>query len=95
LHKIKGGAPHETAKAMTYEDIAVTIDDHVHAAKCAIQAGFDAVEIVIYLTPSLLLLLFNIHFRHQEMAICVTNFSIPTPTTVPTLTVEAKRTVQD
>jgi N-ethylmaleimide reductase len=31
---------------MTLEDIAVTIEDHVHAAKCAIKAGFDAVEIV-------------------------------------------------
>jgi N-ethylmaleimide reductase len=31
---------------MTLEDIAVTIEDHVHAAKCAIEAGFDTVEIV-------------------------------------------------
>jgi N-ethylmaleimide reductase len=42
----KGYVPTETAKEMTLEDIAVTIDDHVHAAKCAVQAGFDAVEIV-------------------------------------------------
>lgn len=38
--------PHETAKAMTLQDIQDTIDDHVHAAKCAIEAGFDCVEIV-------------------------------------------------
>ncbi|PVH69488.1 NADH-flavin oxidoreductase/NADH oxidase [Cadophora sp. DSE1049] len=37
--------PHETAKPMTLEDIKDTIDDHVHAAKCAIEAGFDCVEI--------------------------------------------------
>jgi N-ethylmaleimide reductase len=42
----KGYVPTETAKEMTLEDIAVTIDEHVHAAKCAIEAGFDAVEIV-------------------------------------------------
>ena len=33
--------PHEIAKAMTLQDIQDTIDDHVHAAKCAIEAGFD------------------------------------------------------
>ncbi|WYZ37701.1 hypothetical protein EsH8_II_001207 [Colletotrichum jinshuiense] len=38
--------PHETAKPMTLQDIKDTIDDHVHAAKCAIEAGFDCVEIV-------------------------------------------------
>lgn len=38
--------PHEIAKAMTLQDIQDTIDDHVHAAKCAIEAGFDCVEIV-------------------------------------------------
>lgn len=31
---------------MTLGDINVTIEDHAHAAKCAIEAGFDAVEIV-------------------------------------------------
>lgn len=31
---------------MTLQDIKDTIDDHVHAAKCAIEAGFDCVEIV-------------------------------------------------
>ena len=41
-----GGVPTETAKEMTLEDIKETIDDHVRAAKCAIEAGFDAVEIV-------------------------------------------------
>jgi N-ethylmaleimide reductase len=42
----KGYVPTETTKEMTLEDIAVTIEDHAHAAKCAIEAGFDAVEIV-------------------------------------------------
>ncbi|KAK6217044.1 NADH-flavin oxidoreductase/NADH oxidase [Colletotrichum tabaci] len=37
--------PNETAKPMTLQDIRDTIDDHVHAAKCAIEAGFDCVEI--------------------------------------------------
>ncbi|KAH7085207.1 NADH-flavin oxidoreductase/NADH oxidase [Paraphoma chrysanthemicola] len=37
--------PHETAKPMTLQDIKDTIDDFVHAAKCAIEAGFDCVEI--------------------------------------------------
>ena len=31
---------------MTQEDINDTIADHVHSAKCAIEAGFDGVEIV-------------------------------------------------
>lgn len=38
--------PHETAKPMTLQDIKDTVDDFVHAAKCAIKAGFDCVEIV-------------------------------------------------
>ncbi|OBR07022.1 LOW QUALITY PROTEIN: NADH-flavin oxidoreductase/NADH oxidase [Colletotrichum higginsianum IMI 349063] len=38
--------PNETARPMTLQDIKDTIDDHVHAAKCAIEAGFDCVEIV-------------------------------------------------
>jgi 2,4-dienoyl-CoA reductase-like NADH-dependent reductase (Old Yellow Enzyme family) len=42
----QGRVPTETAKEMSLEDISVTIEDHVHAAKCAIEAGFDAVEIV-------------------------------------------------
>ncbi|KAH9220809.1 NADH-flavin oxidoreductase/NADH oxidase [Leptodontidium sp. 2 PMI_412] len=37
--------PHETAKPMTLEDVKDTIDDYVHAAKNAIKAGFDCVEI--------------------------------------------------
>jgi N-ethylmaleimide reductase len=43
---VKGRVPTETAKEMSGEDIRVTIDDHVHAAKCAVKAGFDVVEIV-------------------------------------------------
>lgn len=31
---------------MTLQDIKDTVDDYVHAAKCAIEAGFDCVEIV-------------------------------------------------
>jgi 2,4-dienoyl-CoA reductase-like NADH-dependent reductase (Old Yellow Enzyme family) len=42
----QGRVPTETSKEMSLEDIRVTIEDHVHAAKCAIEAGFDAVEIV-------------------------------------------------
>ncbi|RDW89765.1 NADH-flavin oxidoreductase oxidase [Coleophoma cylindrospora] len=41
----KGRVPSETAKEMTWDDIQVTVEDHVHAAKCAIDAGFDGVEI--------------------------------------------------
>lgn len=44
----RGGVkyPHETAKPMTVQEINETIEDYVHAAKCAIEAGFDCVEIV-------------------------------------------------
>jgi 2,4-dienoyl-CoA reductase-like NADH-dependent reductase (Old Yellow Enzyme family) len=31
---------------MTLQDIEDAIADHVHSAKCAIEAGFDGVEIV-------------------------------------------------
>ncbi|KAH8821337.1 NADH-flavin oxidoreductase/NADH oxidase [Xylogone sp. PMI_703] len=41
----KGPMPHETSREMTLKDIAETIEDHVHAAKCAIEAGFDGVEL--------------------------------------------------
>lgn len=36
---------------MTLEDVKDTIDDYVHAAKNAIKAGFDCVEIVSNLPP--------------------------------------------
>lgn len=42
----KGRVPNEMSKEMTIEDIQNTIEDYAHAAKCAIEAGFDAVEIV-------------------------------------------------
>lgn len=42
----KGRVPTEIARPMTLLDIRETIDDHVHAAICAIEAGFDCVEIV-------------------------------------------------
>jgi N-ethylmaleimide reductase len=38
---------------MSIEDIRVAIEDHVHAAKCAVEAGFDAVEIVRLNSPFL------------------------------------------
>ena len=34
------------AKEMTIKDIETTIKDYVHAAKCAMEAGFDGVEVV-------------------------------------------------
>lgn len=49
----KGLVPSETAKEMTFEDIRVTREDFVHAARCAVEAGFDGVEIVCIL-PSFL-----------------------------------------
>ena len=77
--------PTETAKEMTLEDIKETIDDHVHAAKCAIEAGFDAVEIVssvlhpsqIILTPQTRLLT-GLVDRRQATVTSVTNSSTPT-----------------
>ena len=45
-----GLAPNETAEEMTSNDISVTVAEFVHAAKCAIEAGFDGVEIVTLLT---------------------------------------------
>lgn len=51
----KGRVPSETAKEMTLDEIKVTVKDHAHAAKCAIEAGFDGVEIVSpppFLSPS-------------------------------------------
>jgi hypothetical protein len=48
---VKGTVPTETAKDMSIEDIMVTIEDHVHAAKCAVKAGFDAIEIVRFSLP--------------------------------------------
>lgn len=43
--------PHEVAKPMSLQDIMDTVDDCTHAAKCAIEAGFDCVEIVSNNTP--------------------------------------------
>ncbi|KEF58588.1 uncharacterized protein A1O9_06514 [Exophiala aquamarina CBS 119918] len=40
-----GRVPCEEPREMTMEDIKDTIADHVHSAKCAIEAGFDGVEI--------------------------------------------------
>jgi N-ethylmaleimide reductase len=41
----KGRVPTETSKEMTISEIKTTIEEHVHAAKCALEAGFDVVEI--------------------------------------------------
>lgn len=46
-----GPVPCEEPKEMTLEDIEDTIADHVHSAKCAIEAGFDGVEIVSSTSP--------------------------------------------
>ncbi|KAG0645673.1 12-oxophytodienoate-10 [Hyphodiscus hymeniophilus] len=43
----KGRVPTEKSKEMTPSEIQTTIDEHVHAAKCALEAGFDAVEITM------------------------------------------------
>lgn len=40
-----GVQPSEIAQPMTIEDIKDTVDDYVHAAKLAREAGFDGVEI--------------------------------------------------
>ncbi|KAK5046855.1 hypothetical protein LTR84_007209 [Exophiala bonariae] len=40
-----GYVPTEEPKEMTLEDIQDTIADFVHASKCAIEAGFDGVEL--------------------------------------------------
>ncbi|KAL2060621.1 hypothetical protein VTL71DRAFT_9262 [Oculimacula yallundae] len=41
----QGRVPHEISKAMSLQEIKDTVADHVHAAICAIEAGFDCVEI--------------------------------------------------
>lgn len=46
IHVPGGGkAPHEVPHAMTVEEIRATVDDYVVAAKNALAAGFDGVEI--------------------------------------------------
>ena len=37
--------PYETPKAMTDEDISATLAEYKNAAKCAVAAGFDGVQI--------------------------------------------------
>lgn len=41
-----GYQPTEVPKEMTLDDIQDTIADFVHSSKCAIEAGFDGVELV-------------------------------------------------
>jgi N-ethylmaleimide reductase len=57
----KGRVPTETAKEMTLLDIKTAIEEHVHAAKCALEAGFDAVEIAspLLTSPTLMLISFK------------------------------------
>lgn len=40
-----GPQPHSTPRAMTEADIATAVQEHVHAAMLAIEAGFDGVEL--------------------------------------------------
>jgi len=41
----RGSQPHTQPRAMTEEDIAVVIDEYVRAARLAIEAGFDGIEL--------------------------------------------------
>jgi N-ethylmaleimide reductase len=41
----QGMQPHSTPHAMTADDIRRTIDEYVHAARLAVEAGFDGVEL--------------------------------------------------
>jgi 2,4-dienoyl-CoA reductase-like NADH-dependent reductase (Old Yellow Enzyme family) len=72
----KGRVPTETAKEMTLSDIATTIEEHVHAAKCALKAGFDAVEIAS-LVFHLPITHANFPSRLQQTATSATSSSIP------------------
>jgi N-ethylmaleimide reductase len=41
----KGMQPYSTPVAMTQADIETTVAEYVHAAKCAMEAGFDGIEL--------------------------------------------------
>lgn len=41
----QGMQPHSTPRAMTQADIAAAVDEYVHSAKLAIEAGFDGIEL--------------------------------------------------
>jgi N-ethylmaleimide reductase len=56
-NRLTGGKPTETAHEMTVKEIRQTVAEHVHAAECAIEAGFDGVELVCPLSLSPFLLL--------------------------------------
>ena len=45
IFTFEGPKPHDVPREMTQEDIEQAYDEHVHAAKSAIAAGFDGVEI--------------------------------------------------
>lgn len=40
-----GPQPHSVPKVMSVADIRQAIDEHAHAARCAMQAGFDGIEL--------------------------------------------------
>jgi N-ethylmaleimide reductase len=40
-----GSQPHTPPRAMTEADIAIVIDEHIHTARLAIEAGFDGIEL--------------------------------------------------
>ncbi|HSW07989.1 alkene reductase [Aquabacterium sp.] len=42
---VQGSQPHTAPRAMTVADIATTIDEYVQAARLAMEAGFDGVEL--------------------------------------------------
>jgi len=89
---IKGRVPTEIAKEMTIEDINVTIEDHVHAAKCGIEAGFDAVEIVLHSPFARRGAANERPYRQQATATSATNSSTPKSIFERTTMEAAKRT---
>ncbi len=62
---VQGSQPHTAPRAMTAADIATTIDEYVQAARLAIDAGFDGVELHAangYLLEQFL----NANINHRE-----------------------------
>lgn len=86
---------------MTLQDIKDTIADHVHSAKCAIEAGFDGVEIVSLCLPDIIqLILFptqssctlsnSILISKGQMVTYLNNSSTATLTTLATTNMPAQ-----
>jgi N-ethylmaleimide reductase len=42
---VQGSQPHTAPRAMTAADIATTLNEYVHAARLAMEAGFDGIEL--------------------------------------------------